>query len=588
MAAMNSPTHSATSAISDRNRVKYALVWTLVALLLFLIYFVTAFSTLAPSVDGCSYATMARSFIRGNGMAPDWVFPINLARAPQDHPAEPFNYRGNTPAMLWPLLIAVFFLLLGVADTSVVLAAGACFVAAVPFVYLAADRLFGKRAAHLAAGLFVLNNTLLGYTTRGLSEPLFVALLAGAVYFAVSNARLSPLLFAVFATGMVLAKQTGILWALPLVLLFAVHDKHRWAKGAAAVALTLVLVLAGNGLLHAVTTPLRKIEPRVRASEPAFITQADAPAPVETPEKPESKSSWLVQKLASSPLGLTMLLHSAKFPEHALARGTERPEVDQVLAEEMDFFLLRAKINLRMIAESLFWKMTNPLVVALFWGGVIVAFVRKQHRIVMIAFLVSIGAAAVPHVMTFAWERYFHPAILLYILVASYCADTALARIRADRARQIAAVALVITASLPLGFAVGILPPSPISGGPAAFAPEGDRDYFETLGAFINDQTKPGDIIATDMYTMVSWYGDRMTVWIPTDETQLRKLLGKANIDYLLFTFRSAKVNNHYWYDWMKSLPERKEEGIEFVQGAPTASGPIYLWKTGITYTNQP
>lgn len=63
-------------------------------------------------------------------------------------------------------------------------------------------------------------------------------------------------------------------------------------------------------------------------------------------------------------------------------------------------------------------------------------------------------------------------------------------------------------------------PWSPLEGEPSAIV---EADYRE-IGAFLQANTPPDAVVASDAYWLVSWYGDRTSLWFPVDTETLEEI----------------------------------------------------------------
>lgn len=85
-------------------------------------------------------------------------------------------------------------------------------------------------------------------------------------------------------------------------------------------------------------------------------------------------------------------------------------------------------------------------------------------------------------------------------------------------------------------------PWSPAERNASGFA---ESDYRE-IGGFLQAHTRPDALVASDAYWLVSWYGDRATLWFPVDVKTLEEIeRSYVNVDavFLTPTFVSAAAN---------------------------------------------
>ncbi len=196
--------------------------------------------------DAMRYASVARSFLRGEGFAWKQYIPYELA-------TEGYNPDKRYPHFLYPMLIAGSMSLFGVRDLSVALASALPTVLAAALVFVMGYLWFDLRVALVAALTFVLGEQTLFVGLSGLTEPLFTALFLLSVLCFAQGLRKGarwPLLCIVSAGAILGLEQAvrpvGVYYTLPyLAVLFTVQER-RWQK--------LALFMAAFGLFFSLTT----------------------------------------------------------------------------------------------------------------------------------------------------------------------------------------------------------------------------------------------------------------------------------------------------------------------------------------------
>jgi Dolichyl-phosphate-mannose-protein mannosyltransferase len=559
------------------------LAWTLIAACVFLFFFATGFESIGPTIDGCTYASAARSIVRGEGALPGWVSPINFVWVKAGKYEEAADRMQPLANPIWPLVLALFFKLFSPTDAIAALTAGLFFVLTTPFVFLIARKLFSLRAGHLAAALYALCAPLLAFTLQVLTEPLFVFALAGTLWFAL--ARKGPaggLVLGFFFALAVLSKSTGILWAAPLLILAVPDREGRWLRlGALLIGAALFFSVDHFALSKAYEKSL-DVPLRARSES----TQPLAPE-IPAPPAFSNRDKGLFERIVDGPLRYIVLLHSHRFPDHSYSRGMIQPETSTVVRQDMNLFVERAKINLGLALSGWTFRMAGPLLCILFWVAVVWVFVRKEIRLFAIAALLSMALSIAPHIVTFAWVRYQRPGLLFYLILIAGFLDALLERFPSQSVRRVMTPAIVIACSFPLGFTAGIDFLRPISDENCLAAAVGDSEYFETLGRLVQNNVAKNQTVVCDVQSFPAWYGDRHAVWLPNDMDTLNQLRSRVNLDYLLLTFQFHRPGyDDFWRDWIaKQQKDPAAAGdLQFITGSPTPRGAIYLFKIPTQY----
>jgi len=281
------------------------------------------------------------------------------------------------------------------------------------------------------------------------------------------------------------------------------------------------------------------------------------------------------------------LVHSAPFPEHSYTRGLETADAVQVLADNLPAFKQRLRINIRLAAQALFWAMGNHVLVVLMWVGLIVFLSRPGHRSLALALLAAMACVVAPHVLTFAWLRYFQPAMLFAVVIVAGMFDRLAAKWVRGRWREAAIAAACVLCSFPFGVTAGIAGLERISDPFCGEIRAGDRQYFSALGEFVQHEVRPEQTLVCDVPVFAAWYGDRTTIWLPNDLPTLQRLVDRANIDFMLLVFQFRRPGyDRFWREWLnrKVAAPEPENGLAYVSGLRTPRGAVFLFRTGVVY----
>jgi 4-amino-4-deoxy-L-arabinose transferase-like glycosyltransferase len=186
--------------------------------------------------DSMRYASVARSFLRGEGFAWKQYIPYELA-------TEGYNPDKHYPHFLHPLIIAGAMRLFGERDISVALASAIPTILATVLIFLIGKTWFDERVALVAALMFALSELTLLVGISGLSEPLFTLLFVLSVFCFAKGLRKSarrPLSWIACAGAILGLEQAvrpvGIYYMLPYLLILVTTPDRRWRGMATLVA----------------------------------------------------------------------------------------------------------------------------------------------------------------------------------------------------------------------------------------------------------------------------------------------------------------------------------------------------------------
>ncbi|MDP8255112.1 MAG: glycosyltransferase family 39 protein [Candidatus Alcyoniella australis] len=575
-------------------RIPWALIWTLLALTAYIFFFVTTFRSLGTQSDALKYASAARSLLRGDGAVTLMVHTISFSNVEPGTVREAASMLGPLPQYLWTMVLAVAFLVFGAADTTAAATCGLFYVLSVPLVFGIARRLFGLRAAHLAAALAILEANALYYSLSGMSESMFGLLLLLLVYALVRRSGAGWGLIAGLALGLIVySREIGPLYALPLVLLVLSPATRRWQR-IIGLLVGLLLVVGADRL----SEPLRAYhwqgQARVRLVQPAPETAPQpTPRPTVQRDEPGDRSQpgpivgFITRKLRH-----VIHTHSPLHPGHSYARGLEMEEGLLTTGEHVEAILYRARtFNLPLTLRSWFWSATNPLLLWAFW---LAPFMLLRSREQLWPWLSTVGAllavGAILQVL-FVMERYYHPAILLMIVFAAGGFSRLAGLIKREGLRRAACVALVLAATFPWGITAGIERMGRFSDYQCRTLTMPDPEFYSRLGQSVAALTGPEEVGVSDTPWLVNWYGDRVCIWLPKDAETLELLMRRTNVDFMLLTFHlRGSLDLRSWEEWLQRASELdgKLDGFEFIRGLRIPGGRFWLFRSDVEYLDAP
>jgi hypothetical protein len=185
---------------------------------LYCLYFFNGFLGLS---DGNDYAGLGRSIIRGDGFQLGHIYP--LAFSFDENIPQP----NNMWAPAYPVYLALWFLVFGPSDSTVLAATIFSLWLLVLAVYMVAGKIAGENWALLAAALMGLNQSMLATALEGSPEPLTAALLLFSVYMLISKKnRIAIMVSGVIFGLTVLTRYQIVVLALPVLIFLTDRKDH--------------------------------------------------------------------------------------------------------------------------------------------------------------------------------------------------------------------------------------------------------------------------------------------------------------------------------------------------------------------------
>ena len=468
--------------------------------------------------DVLTYSMLARNIVRGNGIAHDTAKPVELAalgRFPAHDVQQPPS---------WPIILSVGFLIFGVSDIVIVLTSGFFHWLLIPLVYILAKKMFDEKVAVLSTVITILNLSLLEYSTSGLTESFFTALitLGFILIYQSRRSRDFILIGLLFGVGYLTRPQT--IFFLPAMLLFILLFREKQKCREMAMFITaFIIVLApffirnhiyGNGI------PLSGGSVALQYDD-SNITQLF-----------DRYRSLRPENNAATPLSYAV--------QHSLLL------VNKFLDNLLAFY------------KSFFPGLLSPFIAALFFAGTLtVSQVRRtqQIKLLVIMLLISniIGCSlANPR------SRYLISLLPAMIIFASSFLISSLEKLEiAAKYRSVVLVFLVVLLVLPLpGYLLNSAISRLQSDGSAGSA-GGFRYYF--VKDMIQNNTSEDDVIISNNHSIAGWYGDRKVVTFPLAiadiDTIDRKYVGVGGI-FLESGQMAMWRPLEQWWDLLEDMPE--------------------------------
>ncbi len=439
--------------------------------------------------DTYEYADVGRNLAAGRGLVADGASVLEIARLGSQR--LPIPYFVHDPGN--PVLLALFFAVLGATNSAIGWASGTCFILTVPVTYLLGARLYGRQIGLLAAFLAGVNLQLNAASVTGLSEGPAALLMTLALLLLCGPSRPVRSLAAGLATGALVALRQNALPFVPFFMVFLAFTQVTHAFGGSGsapnrrrVASSLALFLAGFSVFF-VPTAVRSAR---YFGHPLHSVAWDSTWLCHTNAMPLQKAGdiWRTTGLTVEPIAYfkahpgelfeKMRYQLSHVADDILTGGPEEASADAVLVGLLLLALLMPPRESRAQA-AVRWLFCLCVLTALLVGAA--AFLRWRHLYL------------------------FTPLALVYVaeIVSRKLAEPRPSGLRWLRATSL--VLIVATASL----------------GPVWTKPDRtfDSDYLtRSLGRFVALNTPPDAVVLIksrppiSMYAL-AWESRRQYVW---------------------------------------------------------------------------
>jgi 4-amino-4-deoxy-L-arabinose transferase-like glycosyltransferase len=474
---------------------------------LYCVFFFNGFLGLA---DGNDYAGLGRSIIRGDGFQLGHLYP--LAFSFDENIPQP----NNMWAPAYPVYLAVWFLIFGLSDSTILAATIFSVWLLVLAVYIVARKIVGENWALLAAALMGLNQSMLATALEGSPEPLTAALLLFSVYMLISKKNRITLLVSGVVFGLtVLTRYQTIVLALPVLIFLTDRKPKPVILWLAMMIMTISPWLIRNYLVF---------------GNPVFTMQSYG----EFTKGMGHLDYYYYTYRSFTPMSLSYAL--ANFP----------------------FYVLK-----KYIAGNLFFSWWAAVVLN-FFGAVAFIFALMRIRyfdgirrrfigfavasLLLLIALSSLNGIHLRHLVNIQ-------GILIVALVLGYIHFREHVKLFRNRYIHVAALILLL---LPLRF-----PFLEIELKNNADRIEINKKAYELIKEYTADDA----VIVSDASDAVWWYCDRSSIWIPVVYGDLKILLETHQVDYIYF----EKIS-----DYTDRLEDR--DLIDFLSTTSIVDGSPFGW----------
>jgi len=476
------------------NKKNFSGLITILALVVFSVALIFAYYRMVTQSflgfsDAAKFADIARNQIGGYGYTTDF---ITFA---------PKLIRGGLPVYAWwippimPWTIAAAFKVFGVSDPSIIADSSFFFLGLIITTFFLGKRLFGDLTGILAAVGVAVNIHFLDYATSGASETLFAFEIILGAYLLLLRKKWADILGAITLLALYFTRPQGFIYIAGLILLWLLL-RFPIKK---ATTYFLVIIVVGIFVDYFILTPL---------SGRYFL--------------------YPILGRASYVLGYTPGASSSELLRGVVQQASVIAIFKKVFYNLYNFYRL-----LPDWASPYMWAL---FIIGLFkWGKEKVENSLKVATIfiVVITFLVT--------ALTIPLFRYLHPVIPLVYLFAVSTLVWIISQTIKDN-RKIVIISSVIVFLFVVGQTLGVIF---LDSRYKAKTVNMDKPpVYAQLSWILRDNTKPEDLVITNLDTWGSWYGERRTVWYPIKPGQLD--LKNASFDVIYLTSYLMDDENYY------------------------------------------
>lgn len=437
------------------------------------------------SPDAAIYADVARNIISGQEAASNITYPIFLAKIPFSLGPWPSPY-----PHFYPLALTLGFLIFGIAEISAAFLNGFFFVATLPFVYLLAKNFFKPQVAIWASIWYIFNPALLNFSLSGMSESLFTFLLVSSVYLFFQKGSKFLFLSGILVGLASLTRFQGALLFLPIFGL------SFWQKKGGR-------LLASVSLLSGFLLPI-------------FSASLILPPTALNYGGFQNNHLWAVISLG------------ALIPERQIAQILEPPTFS-FLSANLNLIFPKIIFNFYYLIQKIF-EITLPSLVILYIFSFFLPLPRKilPLQILTLSLLVIFSLF---HLLTIFGLRYFQPLLPLIIILGSGTLGVILEKFQPRKKFLLAAIFTFLFIIIPMftspGYGTSIQ---------RSLTSPRKPTILYLLGQIVSSNTPPNAIIVTDRPAHIAWYGNRKSILVPPNPSDLAKIEGKLPIDALFLS----------------------------------------------------
>lgn len=436
--------------------------------------------------DGAKYADIGRNIAFGNGYSSSFIRFSNTIS---------LNKQGLFSAELIPpvapILNAISFKLFGVSDSSVIGVSAFFYLVLVVSTFLLGKKLWGNLAGLISAIAVAADISFLNYATSGASEPLFAAEVVVAVLLFTLKQKWSDIAGIAVLVLMYFTRAHAPFFIFPLLFCFIQLKTQDYRKTVKIFSLGVLLIV----LLAAATIFIPGITSGKLLSERIIVS--------------------LVHNSSFAPANDVLRMGQASLGPLILSNIV--PLIKKLFYNLYNFYKLIPNIF-------------SPYLFAIFIIGLFRWNIGKVEKAFKITVLITAFLVIIVNALTVPLYRYLHPLMPLIYLLAG--AELVIILRQIFKKKQFVNLAsLFLIMFFVIGQTLGyIFLDSRFN---AKLVNKDKPPVYVSLSKTLKDNTKPDDIVVTNLDTWGSWYGERRTIWYPLKPEQLMGLEDKVDAIYL-------------------------------------------------------
>lgn len=470
--------------------------------------------------DAAKFALVARNLYFNNGFATDFSFWGDSLFA-----------TGGIPALL-PYIILVFMKLFGVNDYAVLAFSFTFYLLLIIFVYLLANKLYGKLVGVLSSAAVASNINLIDYATSGASETLIAFEIVLGAYLILLKNRYANVLALIMLIIMYFSKPQAFIFMGCLTFLFLIVNFGIKRATIYFTGLSIVGFLVDKYIVYPLSfkyplTPIfaRGIQSILTYSSFAAVSDG-------------------LRGAASSTLNTGLVLKKVFYNLYNFYKAI--PEI------------------------------LNPYLFTLFILGLFIPSYKKVKEFndskqvskeindsgFKLFSLVAVAATFLVTALTIPFYRYLHPVVpLIYIVSIATLIKIANVVFAKKYASLISIILILIFA---IGQTLGVMILD--SRFEKQRVNHDKPAVYMLLSHKLKELTRSEDLILTNLDTWGSWYGERKTVWFPLTPKLFTDT--KYQFDAIYLTSYKIDDDNYRMGDeWRQIYQNPKDESKWMCEG---------------------
>jgi 4-amino-4-deoxy-L-arabinose transferase-like glycosyltransferase len=470
-------------------------------------YISTPFLTFS---DGAKYADIARNIFSGLGYGTNFyffpsgdfnIFSRDLFPAPQIAP-------------LMPVSIAISFVLFGISDFSVVATSSFYFILLVIATYLLGQKVFSKLVGFLGAITVLFDVSFLSYATTGASEPIFALEIVFGAYLFILKKRWADLLGFITLVLMYFTRPQAFIYIAGLIFLWLL------LRFPVKKALLYFAVICLAGILIDI----------------------------------------FILSVLSGKLFLYSILGTSRYVLEYVP-GSSSSELLRGVSQQAPLVSIFKKVFYNLYN---FYKLTPQIISPYMWALFVIGLFKWGKNkiensfkvstifIVLLTFLIT--------ALTIPLYRYLHPIVpFVYLFAVATLAWFVEKIVKGRKLLPLTSSLLIFLFIVGQTLGVIFLDSRFSSKNVVREKPP----VYVQLARILKDNTKPSDVVVTNLDSWGSWYGERKTIWYPLRPEQLKRLEDKVDAIYL--TSYLTNDENYYMGPEWRQIFENPNDQTKWI-----------------------